>query len=273
MLKNGRLKGALVTVLSVAIFAALIFLIVLGFQKNQEKQDLKELSEKDIQLSASLMVTAETGCLDTVENSYLSVKTGINAGAQAISADISFRKDGTPVLASKLKDADENAVTLERVFQYLADKEHVSMLLNLKQVTNLPAIEKLVERYAMRKRVFFTGANENHAPTLQSKAPTVSIFLEITPQKNKIDDPEYCLALAETAINLGVSGVHCSGKRVSKTLIETIKAYDLVFSVYGVEKEDDFYQMLDMGVDNIVTKDPITLLAVISAIRAKAAMH
>ncbi len=273
MLKKGRLKSALAIVLSAAVFAALVFLIVWAFQSNPSRQSLGKLDEKDIKLSPSLLVTAQTGCLDTVENSYLSAKAGINAGAQAISADISFSKDGTPVLATKLKDADENAVHLERIFGYLVDKENVSMFLNIKQVTNLPAIEKLVERYSMRKRVFFTGANENQVPYLQSKAPSVSIYLEISPQKSKLDDPLYCSSLAETAINLGVSGVNCNGRLVSKTLVETIKAYGLVFSVYGVEKEADFYRVLDMGVDNIITKDPVTLLTVISAIQAKAAMH
>ncbi len=272
-MNNSRLKGTIALVLSAAVFAALVFLIVSASQKSQERQLLNELKEKDIQLSTSLLVTAGTGCLGTVENSYLSAKTGVNAGAQAISADISFSKDGTPVLAAKLKDADENAVQLERVFQYLADKENISMFLNLKQATNLPAIEKLVEQYSMRNRVFFTGANKNQVPYLQSKAPSVSIYLEISPSKNKPDDPLYYLGLAETAINLGVSGVNCDSSLVNKTLIETVKAYGLVFSVYGVEKEVDFYRMLDMGADNIITKDPKTLITVVRAIQAKAAMR
>lgn len=275
MLKSGRLKAAPTIVLSAITFAALVFLIILAFQKGHDGQLLKELSEKDIQLSASFSVIAQTGCLSTVENSYLSAKTGVNAGAQAISADISFTKDGTPVLAATLKDADENAVTLERIFQYLADedKENVSMLLNIKQATNLPAIERLVVQYAMRNRVFFTGANENQVPFLQQKAPSVSIYLELSPQKSKLDDPLYCSKLAETAINLGVAGVNCDSKLVSKTLIETVKIYGLAFSVYGVEKEVDFYRMLDMGVDNIITKDPKTLILIIQAIQAKAAMR
>lgn len=268
MLKNGRLKAAIAIVLSATIFAALLFFIVLTFQKSQL---LKELSEKDIRLSPALTVTAQTGCLGTVENSYLSAKTGVNAGAQAISADISFSKDGTPVLAAKLEDADENAVTLERIFQYLADKEHVSMYLNIKQVTNLPAIEKLVEQYAMRKRVFFTGANKNQVPFLQSKAPSVRICLEIKPQKDKINDPLYCSELVETAMNLGVFGVHCDGKLAGKTLVETVKMYGLTFSVYGIEKEVDFYRLLDIGVDNITTKDPKTLITVIRSIQEIAA--
>lgn len=272
-MKNDRLKAALMIMLSATVFAVLVFLAVLAFKNSHEKQLLKELSEKDIKLSALLTVTAQTGCLDTEENSYLSAKTGVNTGAQAISADISFNKDGTPVLAAEIEDADENAVTLERIFQYLADKENVAMLLNVKQATNLPAIELLVEQYAIRKRVFFTGANKNQAPLLQSKAPSVGIYLEISPQKSKLDDPLYCSELAETAINLGVAGVNCDSRRVSKTLVETLKAYGLIFSVYGSEKEVDFYRLLDYGVDNIITKDPETLIAVIKAIQSKAAMR
>jgi glycerophosphoryl diester phosphodiesterase len=274
MLKHGRLKAAFAIMIAAAVFAALVFLIALAYQKSQDSRLLKQLSEKDIQLSTSLTVTAQTGCLGTVENSFLSAKTGVNSGANRISADISFNKDGIPVLAAELADADsETAVTLERVLEYLADKDSVSMFLNLKQVTNLPAIQQLVKDFDMENRVFYTGANENHVPFLQSKSPSIAVYLDMSPRKSKIDDPLYCAALAESAVGLGVLGVNCPGKLVSKTLVETFKEYGLLVSVYGVEKEADFYRMLDFGVDNITTKDPKTLITIIKAIQAKAAMR
>jgi glycerophosphoryl diester phosphodiesterase len=274
ILKNSRLKAALAIVLSAAVFAALIFLIVLAFQKNQASQSLKELSEKNIKLSAALTVTAQTGCLDTVENSYLSAKTGVNTGAQMISADISFNKDGVPVLAAELEDADkETAITLERVLEYLKDKDGVSMLLNIKQVTNLPALEALAKKYDMATRLFFTGANSSQAPYIISKCPSIGLYLEIEPEKGKLDDRQYCSVLAESALNLGVVGLNCASDHVSKTLVETVQEYGLRISVYDAEKEADFYRLLDYGVDNIITKDPKTLITVVKAIQAKNAMR
>lgn len=273
-MKKSRLKAAPAIVLSAAVFAALIFLIVLAFQKNQESKLTEDLRAKEIKLSVSLTVTARTGCLGTVENSFLSAKTGVNSGAQMISADILFNKDGEPVLAAELEDADnENTVPLERVFEYLAGQSGVSMLLNIKEVTNLPGLEDLAKKYELTNRVFFTGANSNQAPYIMNKSPSIGLYLEIEPDKGKLSDPLYCAGLAESAVNLGVPGVNCSSKLTNKTLVNALHEYGLLVSVYGAEKEADFYRLLDYGVDNIITKDPAALIAIIKAIQAKNAMR
>lgn len=273
MLKKSRLKAALAIVLSAAVFAALVFLIVLAFQNFQESQSLKKLSEKDIKFSAALTVTAQTGCLDTIANSYLSAKTGVNTGAQAISADIAFRNDGTPVLAAGLSEAGEDAVTLERVLDFLKDKKEVSMILNLNQVTNLPEIERLAKEKDLVKRLIYTGINKEQADYLQSESPNIRFYIDCEPEKSKLEDPLYCSELAETALSRGALGINCSCKLVNETLLETVHAYGLLISVWGVEKDADMYRMLDLGVDNIITKKPDRLLEIIKQIQEKASVR
>lgn len=268
-MRKSRVKTAIAVFISIAVFAALIFLIVFAFQNKQDKDLIKEYSGKQITLSAVFTITAETGCMDTAENSYLSAKTGVNSGAQAISADISFRRDGTPVLAEKLSDANDEAVTLERVFDYLVDKKEISMVLDLKQVTNLPEIERLATEKGLLKRLIYTGINEEQAAYLQDQSPSIRFYIDCAPIKSSLDDPAYCAKLAETAMAHGALGLHC--KLASKTLVETVHAYGLLISVYGVEKEADMYRLAEMGVDNITTKSPDKLREIISLNQANAA--
>jgi len=273
MLMKSRVKAASAIVLSVAVFAALIFLIVFAFQKIQDKQLINQVSGQTLKLSASFKVTAETGCMGTVRNSYISAKTGVNSGAQAISADISFRKDGAPVLAAQLPQADNNAVTLERVFNYLAGKKDVSMVLNLKQVTNLPEIERLASENGLINRLTYTGIDEDQVPYLQYASPNIHFYIDSTPQKSKLNDAVYCAGLAENALSCSALGINCDIRYATKTFIDTVHAYGLLFSVNHVEKEADMYRMLSLGVDNISTKSPDLLLQIISGLQAKAAQH
>ena len=270
---KGRAKAASAIVLSVAVFAALIFLIVFAFQKSQDKQLINQVSAQTLKLSASFTVTAETGCLDTVKNSFLSAKTGANSGAQAISADISFRQDGAPVLAAQLSQADNTAVTLERVFNYLAGKKDVSMVLNLKEVTNLPEIERLAAENGLAKRLTYTGIDENRVAYLQYASPNIHFYIDAAPQKSKLNDITYCAGLAENALSCSALGINCDIRYATKTFIDAVHAYGLLFSVNHVEKEVDMYRMLSLGVDNITTQSPDLLLQIISGLQAKAAQH
>ena len=273
-MKLSRMKTALAIAASAAVFAALLFLIITAAQNAGSGKSLEELRAADYALSPTLTATAQTGCLDTVENSFLSAKTGVNTGAQAISADISFNKDGVPVLAARLEDADkETAVTLERVLEYLADKKEVSMFLNIKQVTNMPAVEALAKKYEMTNRLFYIGADKHRAPFIINKSPSIGVYLEIEPEKSKLNDTDYCAALADSVMALGVQGVNCDGERMSQTLIDILHEYGLRVSLYNAETEKDFYNLLALGADNIITKEPKTLITVIKAIQAKNAMR
>ncbi len=270
MIKH-RIKTAIAVIISIAVFAVLIFLIIFAFEKKHNSDLVEQYSAKSITLSTAFTVTADTGCIGTAENSYLSVKAGVNSGAKAISADISFRKDGTPVLAEKLSDADNEAVTLERVFDYLVDKKEISMVLDIKQVTNLPEIERLATEKGLIKRLVYTGINEEQAAYLQEQSPNIRFYLDCKPDKGKISDNTYCGQLTEKALACGALGLNCSSKYISKTLVETVHSYGMLISVYGVEKELDMYRLLELGVDNITTKNPDTLYSIVSKIQANAA--
>ncbi|MEI6579082.1 MAG: glycerophosphodiester phosphodiesterase family protein [Eubacteriales bacterium] len=272
-MKNSRLRAVLAILVTVAVFAAMFFLIFFAFQYNQDKLFMQKMSGQEIMLSASFTVTAQTGCMNTVENSYLSAKAGLISGAQAISADISFRKDGVPVLAEKLSQADVTAVTVERIFDYLAGLKDPTMILNLKQLTNISEIDRLAVERELTNRLIYTGINEDQVAYLQYGSPNIRFYIDANPKSNQMSDPVYCEGLAEVALSKGAFGINCSYKHVTKTFVEAVHKYRLMFSVYDVEKEVDMYRMLDFGVDNITTKSPDILLGIISKIQAKAALH
>lgn len=272
-MKKSRFKAAFAITGSIVALAAIILIAFFVFQKSQEKLLISKLSEKDIKLSAIFTVTAETGCMETAVNSYVSAKAGINSGAQAISADISFTKDGVPVLASKYADIRDEPVTLESIFKLLADKKEVAMILDLKEATNLPEIENLAQKYELTKRIVYSGVNKNQVSYIQTESPDIPFYLDISPDIHMLSNTDYCLSLVETAYSLGAAGVNCPVRLCSKTLVETAKTLEFKISVYDVEKEADMYRTLDFEVDNITTKNPDLLLKIVKKLRDKAAMH
>lgn len=262
MPKRKIAKVSLAIAATAGVLAAMVLLVYFALENKNNKQIIAEFGNRDYTLPETFTITAATGCLGTEENTYISARTGIRSGARVIQADISFRKDGTPVLAARLKDA-EDAPELKLVFEYMKDYEEVSMLLNLKQVTNLPGIERLAEEYNLRKRLKYTGITAEHAAYIQYESPNIGYYLDVTPEKGKLNDPSYCAGLAELALSKTAEGINCPASLISETLVGAVRAYGLKVSVFGADKEIDLYESLALSVDNIITKEPKKLREII----------
>lgn len=266
-----RFKIIAAVMITVLITVALFLMIFFAFQKSRDRQLIDELSSVALDLPDGFSVTAADGSMNTQKNSFLSAKTGFRSGAQFISVNISFRPDGVPVLAEKLKDANDNAVTLARVFEDMKDFDDVSVMLNLRQLTNPGGIEELVRDYGYTGRVFYTGVSENHAMYLQRTSPSIPFFLDVLPAvtAGEPDAMAYYESYCESAMNLNAAGLRCESRYVSKVLVDTVRGYGLRLAVYGTDKDADMYRMLAFGVDNIETAHPDLLLKIIADWRLK----
>lgn len=262
-----RLNIFAAVMIAVLITAALFLMIFFAFQKSRDQKLIEELSSVALVLPDGFTVTAADGSMNTQKNSFISARTGFRSGANLISLNISFRPDGVPVLAEKLKDADDNAVTLMQIFKYMKDFEEVSVMLNLRQMTNPGNIEELVQEYGYAGRVFYTGVTENHAAYLQSTSPGIPFYLDVLPATKiaEADLMAYYESYCETAMNLNAAGLRCESRYVSQVLIDTVRGYGLRLAVYGADKEADMYRMLSFGVDNIETAHPDVLIKIITA--------
>ncbi len=270
MTDSSFVKKTLAITLVLAVIAGVAFFAVGIINKRNDKAELSELRVKNIELPYYMKVTAQTGCLGTEEDSFLSVKTGIGAGAQMVSINVAFTEKGIPVLAGSLEKANNEAVELERIFEFVSDMEEISIIINLKEITNLPVVEKMVKDYSMQGRIFFSGITVHHVPYVVKKCPSVGIFLDIEPEKRKLKDPEYCIEIAERAMSAGASGVKCEFDKTNAFLGDTLKTYGIILCVTGAETELDFYRALDRGATNIITKEPKMLLAILQRIRETA---
>lgn len=261
-----RLNIFAAVMIAVLITAALFLLIFFAFQKSRDQKLIEELSSVALELPDGFTVTAADGSMNTQENSFLSARTGFRSGANLISLNVSFRPDGVPVLAKKLRDANDNAVTLIQIFEYMKDFDDVSVLLNLRQLTNPGSIEELVQEYGYMGRVFYTGVTDTHAAYLQRTSPGIPFYLDILPATKtaELDIVTYYESYCESAMNLNAVGLRCESRYVSQILVDTVRGYGLRLAIYGVDKEVDMYRMLSFGVDNIETAHPDVLLKIIT---------
>lgn len=223
--------------------------------------NLKKYKENPARLLPRFTVTAHTGCMSTKDNSLEAMQAGINSGADVIEFDVNFTEDGTPVLSHD--EPKGNEVTLEEAFKFLSENENIKANLDMKSVANMKAVQKLVIKYRLQERVFFTGITMADVVAVKSGCPAVPYYLNMDVDEKKNTDEEYIKSLAETIENLGAIGMNFNHKSLSSDIVKIFRVRGLLVSVWTVDSEYDMYKVLTMSVDNITTRNPDKLIEII----------
>lgn len=228
-----------------------------GNNSAKEKYDGRELI-----LPEGFCITAHAGAMGTIDNSPSSVKKLVESGADIVEMDISFRPDGTPVMIHDESPGKLQGYSLKKGLEHVASSEACQINLDLKAHWNLPELERLIDEYSLRGRVFYTGVNESQVEQVKNSS-TIPFYLNASAAPELRNNPEHAAELAEKVIALGAIGLNCSHGDISEAVVRAMHEKGLLVSIYTVDKYDDLYRVLFLGVDNITTKKPKRLLGII----------
>lgn len=205
--------------------------------------------------------TAHAGALNTVPNTKESVLAGLACvGGGVIEVDVRFSPDGAPILTHDAAP-DESAFLLEDCFALARDYD-ARINLDLKEADgNVPEIRRLAEQYGMLDRVFFTGIRAKDVPCVCEYG--VPYYLNVYPGALMARLPGATRRLARKAKALGAVGLNLPYRWTTPALVKAARAEALEVSAWTVDKPADMRRLLALGVDNITTKQPETLIQLI----------
>ena len=208
-----------------------------------------------------MTVTAHSGAFDTPDNSIEYIRRVLDEGCGILEMDVSFRPDGTPVLIHKGRPADDEGIYLSSAFDLIAESQTLRMNLDLKSVSNLPAVDRMLRLFGLFDRAFFTGVGTRWVPAVRRHSDLPYYLNAGLPEKLR-DHPVACALLARKIRALGAVGLNCHFTNATPTLARALHKRGLELSVWTVNEEADANRVLALDVDNVPSRHPDMILRV-----------
>lgn len=220
------------------------------------------IKNKDAVLTEGFTVTAHTGCEGTADNSLEAIEKGYLSGADIVEFDVHFNSKGEPVLAHDY--AADDSVKLRDAFEFIAKCEGLRVNVDCKTTDNLKAIVKIAEECGVKDRIFYTGIEVKNVKTVKADTPEIEYYLNTKIDKTRINDEHYIRSLVTLTKAVGARGLNIHFSNASKKMVKIFHSEGLEVSVWTVNKEFDMYKVLDLGCDNITTRQPSMLKEIIA---------
>lgn len=196
-------------------------------------------------------VTAHTGAMNTKHNSLQSIDAAIFYKADIAEIDVSFRKDGTPVIIHSSEPKDYEGILLADALKCAAKSDVLHLNLDLKAFWNTGAIEELLIENNLLKRAFYTGVFPENVAEVKNNSPLVPYFINASIEKSKRKSEKHLNNLAEEILNLEAIGLNTHYKNINKQIVEVMHSYGLLVSAWTVNSRIKQRKLLALGVDNI----------------------
>jgi len=211
-------------------------------------------------------VTAHAGSLGTAANTKESFRAALAFPVDYLEADVRFTKKGDAYLAHDILTLhrQRGAMSLEDLLALVARRPRVRLNLDMKEVTGIAEMVKLVKRAGMSARVLMTGlsgdallvAREDGGglPYLYNHAPGI---LQRLTARGAAD-------LARSIRASGARGLNTHHLFVTRRIARAMKDAGLALSVWTVDGEREMRRMLRLGADNITTNRVDVLLELLN---------
>ena len=246
----------------IACVAALILLPFLLFFKGGDMLTLPQRITVNRFLSVNPFIDEETGeqtafvhvanannSPSTQKNSFLWFLNKYESLASYIELDVAFSNDKVVCLADSYEEANEDAVTFERVLAHLKENQdtETGLVINLNEYSYLDSLNAAIGRADIQGRTVVTGVNENSLIFVKNHLKQISVLCDYN------SDTKSSLEELKT---LGADGIICSSDKLSKALVRKARELDLLV---WVRCENEFYgtvKALNYCVDGIVSSVP-----------------
>ena len=209
-------------------------------------------------------VTAHSGSEGTEDNSMEFLEKCVGIDVSVLEIDLSFRKDGTPVLIHKEVAEDDEGVLFKDAIKYISENsDTVRINIDLKSVNNLPAVTEILDNYGMRERCFYTGVGEGFVEAV-IKDGGLPYYLNYdlnVLKKHKNSELNSALEKVKAA---GAIGINCNYKSSSSEMIKLFHESGLLVSCWTANSESVMRALLTIAPDNITTRYPVKLTEILN---------
>lgn len=216
------------------------------------------------------MITAHSGCDNTLDNSIEYIMKALSAGVEAFEVDVNRGSDGILYLRHDVDPSGEykGCPTLEQAFQLMKTKDDMRINCDLKARGIERQVSELAAKAGVADRLIYSGSvGFDFLEVREAEGSKVEVFLNI---EEIFKDKMYSLyrrllmapgditAAAKEAAdccrryNVGVLNTYF--RLCTDEFIEVLNESGIEISAWTVDKKRDIVRLLKKGVGNITTR-------------------
>ena len=123
---------------------------------------------------------------------------------------------------------------------------------------------KIAEECGVKDRIFYTGIEVKDVKAVKADTPEIEYYLNTNIDKTRINDEHYIRSLVTLTKAVNARGLNIHFSNASKKMVKIFHSEGLEVSVWTVNKKFDMYRVLELGCDNITTRQPSMLKEIIA---------
>ncbi len=231
-----------------------VILILLGIYPSiRNKNQAEDYQQENLELYGELNIISDSRPVDGNPHSLSGFKEAVRLGANTVTLDLCFKRDGTPVITDSFDDINESTLSAEEIFKLMQDENYSDINVNfrLNQLGSLSTFNSLITRYGMENRVIISGIDKNRYSLIHGTDTPAELYFDYTP----CDDIEETVNEVNSLVaDYGISGVIIND--ASAELVDTFCRKGISFIVSDIDSESDIYKALSFGAYNLQTKNP-----------------
>lgn len=211
---------------------------------------------------SDFMITAHTGCENTIQNSIESIKTGAASGADVVEFDIRFDDNKHPVLSHDEPAGDE--VSLDEAFSVVKAFDKLKVNLDIKCTDNLRSVQSLAKKHNLLHRVFYTGVFEKFVESVRNDSPEIPYYLNLSVSPESEQTDAYLEELVTKVKDCGAVGINLHKDGSSVRLCEVFRKHNLKVSVWTINNINEAEKIITHRPDNITTLFPTDIIELLN---------
>ena len=207
-------------------------------------------------------VTAHAGSLGTRANTKESFLAALALPVDYLEADVRFtRAGGTYLSHDPLPPARQrDAMRLEELLAMVARRPGVRLNLDMKEVTGIEEMSRVVKRAGMASRVVLTGLSGDGLRAAREQGGGLRFLYNHAPGFLQRRTARGAAALARSIRESGARGLNAHHLLVTRRIARAMADAGLALSVWTVDGEREMRRILRLGADNITTRRVDVLL-------------
>ena len=217
--------------------------------------------ESIVNYNGRLLVTAHAGCMNTPINSLESIEVSLDYEVDIVELDVRFTDTLVPVLShDEIKNNKKDYIKLENAFKLLCKNENILVNLDMKEIDGIVNIEKLIDKYNMKNRVFLTGIELESIERLNTYEIKIPYFINYELDKSRMNDLNYLKDIRNKICEKNALGRNLNFEFLTKELVNLFHENNKLVAVWTVDDESTMNKVINLNVDSITTNNIDILL-------------
>lgn len=250
-----KIKGIIIVAV-IIIAAAAAVIIANKIEIKKENAAEAEYLKKNLPPYSSITIISDFPEKDN--NTLTAFKEAVRTGADAVTLDLCFDSDGSPVICSDYNKINDSTLPLSELFEIMNTDEYKDIQLNLRlrQLGSTETFNKLANEYNMTGRIILSGIDEDRYGIIQGDKIAAEVFYYYTPQK---DNEKSAEEIRQIVSQYNIEGVIIEYKKIRDDLIELLNDSGISCIISGVNKKSEMYRSIELGIGLIQTKNTAEL--------------